>query len=353
MKSEKEHHWTENEERLADYVLGRIEAAELPPLLNHLDVCSACRDTVEREQYLVASIKLTGRKNLKARLSQRLGETRSSVPWPRVLAVAATVVILVGVGVYNTWFMGKNEEERQQLFSHSQKTETTPSQSGKAGDVITGKDIPEETTGRERTISEKRVTQQPQEEFDARSKNKRAEGISLDEEHSRPSLSMESDKKEAPVVPPSPAADLSIPAEEGQWLRGNVIQQEKEDLESTLRDQPRSRAPATGQAKVATPDDAQTLRTSQTIVIRQTVQPQLQQFGKRYDSSGNSVRALITQSADSVEIMLFPEIPFQQEDLDHASFRQVHRDSFVVQIGGQEIGFHVPGGIPSAGSPRR
>jgi hypothetical protein len=101
-------HWTEDEDLLAQYVLGRLSVEERTRLGDHLISCLRCREMVEREQELASGIRQLGRQELRARLRQWLAVTpdasRMLVPWQRVASAAAVVLIIGGVGIYNHWF---------------------------------------------------------------------------------------------------------------------------------------------------------------------------------------------------------------------------------------------------------
>lgn len=97
-------HWTEDEEVLDRYVLGRIDPATKRVLEEHLESCAQCREAVSRAHELVAGIRRLGRDQLKARLKRTLETApRAAVPWPHVISAAAVLVIAVGIGIYAFW----------------------------------------------------------------------------------------------------------------------------------------------------------------------------------------------------------------------------------------------------------
>jgi hypothetical protein len=101
-------HWTEDDDLLAQYVLGRLSTEERKQLDDHLLSCSQCREEVEKEQVLVSGIRQYGRQEVKSQLKQQLAlrpdSHRRLVTWQRIASVAAVVVIITGVGIYNRWF---------------------------------------------------------------------------------------------------------------------------------------------------------------------------------------------------------------------------------------------------------
>ncbi|MBI3788218.1 MAG: zf-HC2 domain-containing protein, partial [Ignavibacteriales bacterium] len=75
------------------FVLNRIEPNERKTLEAHLAVCGACRLAIRSEQEFVAGVRRFGRDELKARLKQRIGETKSrQLSWAQVISVAAAIV---------------------------------------------------------------------------------------------------------------------------------------------------------------------------------------------------------------------------------------------------------------------
>ena len=123
MSESKNIHWTENEELLEQFVLGRLESAEVAELEKHLQECDQCRKVVANELELVAGIRLAGHESMKHELARRLAQRKAhSATWYRVVGVAAGIVLLVTVGIYNRWFTGT--ETRMEKRERADKTET-------------------------------------------------------------------------------------------------------------------------------------------------------------------------------------------------------------------------------------
>ena len=119
-------HFTEDEELLERYVLGTLGPEQRDACEQHLSTCDQCRSAVRDERQLIAGIKRVGREQLKERLKERLG-TGSGVPWLRVAGIAATVVIIAGIGtVYHWW--GSTGRTPESTVSESGPREETPRQ---------------------------------------------------------------------------------------------------------------------------------------------------------------------------------------------------------------------------------
>lgn len=108
MADEKNIHWTTDEALLERYVMGRLGAEESAVLEGHLEVCTGCQEIVRSERQIVAGIRAVGRDELKSRLAQRIGKRPSvhMTVWYRVAGIAAALVLLLTIGIYNDWFSG-------------------------------------------------------------------------------------------------------------------------------------------------------------------------------------------------------------------------------------------------------
>ena len=122
MSEYKNIHWVENEDLLEQFVLGRLESTEVAKLEKHLQECDPCRKTVAKERELVAGIRFAGRASVKHRLAKRLEQRKAhSANWYRVAGMAAGIVLLVTVGIYNRWFAGT--ETQTEKRDRADKTE--------------------------------------------------------------------------------------------------------------------------------------------------------------------------------------------------------------------------------------
>ncbi len=117
-------HWTKDEDLLAEYVLGRVTTAEQKRLEDHLRSCAVCREAVDAEKKLAGGIQQYARDGMKSRLEARLASrphlSRGFGAWQRLASLAAVLVIVFGVGLYNRWFpwqgrVGMMEEQTKQM----------------------------------------------------------------------------------------------------------------------------------------------------------------------------------------------------------------------------------------------
>jgi hypothetical protein len=122
-------HWAKDEDLVEEFVLSRLKPAEMARLREHLGHCDQCRQAVSNERDLVAGIRLAGRDSMKHRLAQRIAQQKaSSMGRYRVVGVAAGIVLLVTVGIYNRWFVGpETHTEKQDRADKTEKlTEPVP-----------------------------------------------------------------------------------------------------------------------------------------------------------------------------------------------------------------------------------
>ena len=144
-------HWTRDEELLERYVLGRVVGDELLTIERHLKECEECRLRVQHERGLIAGVKRFGREEMKERLRQRVldgsptlstgviadASQRSDSPKPReiqlswqtIVSIAAVILILTGIGIYNNWFFSKPSMEGS-LHQRAEETELKPEAAG-------------------------------------------------------------------------------------------------------------------------------------------------------------------------------------------------------------------------------
>jgi hypothetical protein len=97
-------HFASNEELLSRYALGRLDDAERERIDRHAAGCSTCMASLRREMRIAAGARRLGRDDLKSELKRRIDRESRPARWPRILSAAATVGIVVGLGVYYSWF---------------------------------------------------------------------------------------------------------------------------------------------------------------------------------------------------------------------------------------------------------
>ena len=150
-------HWTENEELLDRFSLGRISPDERIELDRHLADCESCRIVLDTHRETVRGIRSVGRLDAKSRLKSHL-ETRKrrgeNLRW--MLRVAAVLIVFAGIGLYNRFWMNQPREKiheqptAQQTPSAVQRPAQAESkQAGTPDEIVAHRSTAGEERGRE------------------------------------------------------------------------------------------------------------------------------------------------------------------------------------------------------------
>lgn len=99
-------HWTENEEKLEQYLLHRLSAKQREDFDAHLQACEQCRARLQAEMKLVTAIRNHGRSALKRRVRHQLqNAARPPMPARRVFSLAAVIFMTLTAGIIAIWLM--------------------------------------------------------------------------------------------------------------------------------------------------------------------------------------------------------------------------------------------------------
>lgn len=107
-------HFSENPDQLESYVLGRLDAPTMASCAAHERECRTCHDAVAHERELAAGIRRAGRNALKARIAMNATPTSRDL-WPAILSAAAVVVVMIGVGISERWFVSDKPVAEQPI----------------------------------------------------------------------------------------------------------------------------------------------------------------------------------------------------------------------------------------------
>jgi hypothetical protein len=93
------------EELLEQYVLGRLSPAERTEFEARLATDPALREALRQERDIVQGVRLAGRDDLKRRLAAAARTApRRGVQWSRIAALAAMVLVVTGIALWQRWF---------------------------------------------------------------------------------------------------------------------------------------------------------------------------------------------------------------------------------------------------------
>lgn len=316
-------HWTDDVELLETYVLNRLDPTHRHELEKHLATCNHCRAAVRQEQLLVAGVRREARQDLKKRLRHRLSEEPvRTISWTRVAAVAAVVVILLGIGIYNNWFRWYEKEETADEFRPEQPAPEVPEE-----DLSIP---PTETRGERESL---RQSQPRSEELVAAGKRRSAEGAAGESGVTR-SDEMKLKYGEGPTEAGKPTSAVL-------WTQGTVITTgiapalTQTAGEMSRTDVKKKSFPAEGQRMIA----IQQKLHSQSIILQQRMKKELPSASLR---THHTIPTLIERTDNGFRFTLYFDTTVTDEDLRHATIESVEADSLIFQIGNYRIGYRIP-----------
>jgi len=350
MPEQRNLHWASDEDLLERYVLGRVEAGERSRLEVHLRECEQCRQAVRAEQELAAGIREAGRVALKARLKERVAvRPLRRIGWYQVAAAAATIVILVTVGIHYRWFF--SDEAKHEIFTEQEQKEMAP-----PADKI---QVPEE--GRDDQLQPRRAVGEsvPDVSGTATTSKSRVRRDIAEEKGKAPTAvatekRIETMDKELQLAAGARAKrEVAAPAlsdfdEVETWVEGRIVSlqpaeppakqfvvpqiaRRDEQLEARKMD---ARLPKT-EARIQA-DQARAGIVLEQKAIREL--PPAQQLKQQVDA----VQTMIQRKDETLVMTLYLDRPVSDSILQGASIESVGADSVVVQLGNQLIGYKLP-----------
>ncbi|MBI3787949.1 MAG: hypothetical protein HY276_06800, partial [Ignavibacteriales bacterium] len=360
-------HWTADAELVERFVLNRTEPNERKTLEAHLAVCENCRRVVQSEQEFAAGVRRFGRDELKARLKQRIGETKSrQLSWAQVISVAAAIVVLVTIGIYNRWFFQKPDliTTTEQISREPEKIVAAPQEEKKENQPKPAESKDEMVERKQASVPQSRgggVTALTDAE---KTKKSAQEELRINAEH---------DQTGRVVTPQSSGAAggagkesvLGIKADNAialqrvnvpeMWVEGVMLPDRREQFAAP------NAAPVFG-AKALKLEERQTRdsrlkmqsnwqvvargENSQAITLNQMLASSVQVFQRRIQKQANvgSIRTRLNQTPGGLEMTLYLDTLFGDSVFQKARVEPVNEDSLIINIGSQRIGYSIPGG---------
>ncbi len=195
-------HIADRPEMIEEFLLGRLGKNASDAIAQHLRSCERCSEAVASERRLIAAVRRSGRDVMKERLRANLdteeATLRFAVPWPRVFAIAATVVILIGFGLAGRWlFLHYGMQE--QISEQSARTETKEPEVLSQDNRVRAEEPA--SLGKKDQSSEPRVRELAEGRSDVAGKVKgidRSGGASQNQEAPQPAL-VDQDKEKRPA----------------------------------------------------------------------------------------------------------------------------------------------------------
>jgi hypothetical protein len=315
---------------IEEAVLGRLTAAEMTVVDEHVLACSRCAEAYAQEQFIAAGTRAWARRDLRQRLAGRLATTATHVPWPRVLGAAALLVVIVGAGLIYRW------------------RETILPDAGTAADStlvdatqITAQHVPVPAAASRDRASATTPTNTPQEAPRAPGKD-----ASVPTSMGRPllaegTLEKKNDKEGASL--PSTAAeerDDRTSAQPGMdvWLGGTTS---ADALGGASQMQPagasqqgvrlnRAENSVRAKGELAAPP---------VFVIQQELRHILAR--RRIDEASGGIPTHVTQAGDTLYVTLYLDSLLSPGELHSLSARQLTPDSFQVILPDRVLGYRI------------
>ncbi|HXG38142.1 MAG TPA: zf-HC2 domain-containing protein [Bacteroidota bacterium] len=328
-------HWTRDADLLERFVLHRVDEVERTRLETHLMMCEECQSAVKNEQMLVLGLKRAGQEEMKARLRERLAAAEPQkitvhVPWMRIASVAAVVVILVGLGIYNRWFEKEQLSTSEQLIEPPRERDTSAERRQIEGQRDEARNVPRASELQRRDQALRQSRESPAGEHDV--------GLQRD--------AVEAMKLQAPAAAIAGAEkEDTFDAAEGVarqqfWVEGTVVTDPHKQMaaESTPSMVQKAK-PVSPTVRVETQSASSP---TVTVVERSLDQlPPLRQQRQRALAK-QQVQTLVEPYEVGYRFVLYRGSSQKGEVEQTAVLRKISEDSVVVILGNEQIGYRLP-----------
>jgi hypothetical protein len=343
--SELNSHWTDDEDLLAGFVLNRVGAEERQRLEAHLRSCEQCRRAVEAERLLAAGVKKAGREELKERLKKKLVPSKKFVvTWYQVVGAAATIVVLISIGIYSHWFSPGGAEEGPMAVRRETNKLEIPENRTKAG---------EKDKGVTTSPSQGARAQPPREA-------EREHAIAV------PSVPVETEAKGAiqPKVAPlqvtaaqapksAEALKKQVSGETAVWVQGVILSNEAETRGEVqlyaplaekkldeLRLQKAEPTGVTGRKRVALLGGKEIGE----VAVAQEPVSNLPASHQARQEEPDRIETLLQRTGGKLVLTLYLDTLVSGPELRNARIELLSEDSIIVNMGGRRIGYKLPSG---------
>ena len=333
-------------EKVEGYVLGSLVHAELRAIEEHLSHCEECRRAIDEERLLAAGARRLGRQDLKDRLARRAAEQpRAVIPWPRIVAVAAVLVVVAGIGIL------RYQSTRDDLSPQASLRDVPAvGESNTQGNKLQPTDGKPSSADENLRATDER-SKRKLELVDDRSENelKNAPEVRAGKE-----TSVSGASKDIGKIGRLDAADrlANAAASSAVWIEGTVLSTKNslaapapaaaaENVQQpTVSGQLQkkvARSEVTPTAVQASREFVVTQQPSHTLPSRQQVMNQRRQF--------QTISTYAQRSGTQLQLTLYPDSLFTPADIGAASVDRIGDDSIIVHLGRHSIGYRLPQSI--------
>jgi hypothetical protein len=314
-------HIIDDPERASEYVLGRLSPAERERIDAHVGTCPECRALLERELRVAAAARRLGRDGMKARIRSGVARPQRAA---RILAVAATIAALVGIGVVTRHFMVE-QEIRQEAPSmtdrvappqEQQALRTAPPAASGSADM--------KAVDKLRQRSREDTREIPRDRDETVASNVAAPAASV-QEHAR--------KAEA-----APIQDVEVAGKvatgESYWTDG-IASPPPEREERMMSAAAKEKKDVTGKGAGNAAEAPQ-------FVLTQRRAADLPVMQQNRQIRRNSVPTLFEQRGSQTLMTLYLDSLVDQNELSRARVEQPGADSLVIRMQNQSIQYQLP-----------
>ncbi len=314
-------------EVLERYVLGRLQPLERAAIDTHFRGCEECRQRLEEELRLAAGVRRMARNQLQGRLSDRLLSARSpEIPWPRIAAVAATILVIAGVSVIGLWL---RQREAGTVPPSGPAPSEIPYAAGREDKGPEARANPPAAEGKSATGSAPALRQKgstPEKKDLARTEE--AKSAVTEEDH-----------------PPAPAASGEMAG--GYWTEGIVSEEPRVAAGATSRDAMARNAPGPSEMQVNSTRKAAAapVHLDQQVILSQQPSRALQDRVQGLQAKKKEIPTLARQVGGQLSLTLYPDTLFPAEELRLAIIRRKGDDSLLIQVGRQLIRYRLPSSL--------
>jgi hypothetical protein len=348
-------------ELLEDAARGHLDPARMLEVENHCAVCSQCRDAYAQERRIAHGARSWARSALKKRLAGAVAEERATaLPWQRIVAVAAVLLVIAGTGIVYRWLHRIPQEPlllTESVITDSIAAAAQPSTADDHGQAM-------------RSAAPGARQKEKNEAADGQISPTRPEGEPAAEARSLPSPApaLKEDLADA-------AESLAKSEDTGRIIWGTLFAEEEDKkgkivsqaetqqtqisrngmgsrVQSTIEPPRDKRSRATTNSVGAARSSAGTgggamghgfVQSPNVFILEQ--QHILAMMRRDADERPDAVPARITRTGDTVHIVLLLSTLLPTDALRSASVTECSPDSLEVILPGRRIGFRVPGGL--------
>ncbi|MFA6469487.1 MAG: hypothetical protein WCW35_11360 [Bacteroidota bacterium] len=343
MSEENKKYWTDDDELVEKYVLGKISAEAKRRLDAEIADCEACKEKIRAESELIAGIRRHGHDWMKSQLRTKLRREKASqfYSYQYIGLAAAVIIIAIGIGLYQVWFsdlVAPKQFQQQEIVLKPQ----------------------EDTTGR-KIVTDDRIERRSEQQ---QRKEIADNGVRNDAMPSSSAAGAAPERAQEPAVAMADAdavAGESNTADQSSaiWLIGKVVMISDESSTRTIAAS-KSGDREKGERALAKESVAESEQKEKVFIARRAKDERIilhqrpvnelpaERFGRRQE---HEVETLVERTEKGISITFFDD-SVKPADLQQAMVETFTDDSLIVSLPNQRIAFRFPEGWYSQPSRR-